>query len=362
MAKNKINIWWLILLLGVSDVYAKTLIPLTGKEKYISFAQIKKVYPELDLRLDRLTGVGIIKGKKGSLRFRIGGSFYTHGLEIVKISHPVIYKKQNLYLPPDVVEGVFLGLLDEDISYHFGDKYLALKKGGQVAGKNIALKYIIIDAGHGGKDPGTSNTKGTLEKEVTLKLALVLERIIKKNYPNVKTILTRDGDRFISLEGRAKIANKVVSRRQDAVYISLHCNSTLSSEPHGYEIYFFSQTASTEKARELALIENNIVDEKDAVGKIEADMLSSVIQRQGKILAEEVDRYFAKNLSRYIKRRGVKKADFAVLRGSLMPAILIETGYLSNKNDSLYLMNEGVMKIISKSIVQGIKSYVRKTK
>jgi len=365
LAENKNITWWIICLLQLhffAEVSAKTLIPVSGKDQYVAFSAMESIFPELHLALDKVTGVGRISVKDKELRFKTGSSFYTQGMKIEKISLPVLYKKKQVYLPPDIVEAVFLHLIEKEVSYIFTSKYLELEKKNRIAAKT-SLKYIIIDAGHGGKDPGTSEPGGaTQEKQITLEVALVLQKMLKQRLPQVETILTRDNDTFISLEKRAEIANMILKKNQDSVYISLHCNATMSPEPNGYEVYYFSQNASTEKARELALIENQVVGKKysDPVSLIQADMMSSLIQRQSRMLAESMDLSLEKEIGSKIQKRGIKKADFAVLRGSLMPAVLIEIGYLSNKNDAFYLKNKQMQETISKSVIQGIVSYARK--
>lgn len=357
---------FLYLFAAGAGIFAKTLLPVTGKNKYVSFLTLQGAFKDLSLEYNNITGVGIIRSVDGSfreIRVRTGSSFYVYNFRIEKILHQIIHKNNDLYLPPDVVEAILLNLVTTEVTYQYRDQYLELELGNRTEAK-VNLKYVVVDPGHGGKDPGTADRNGNFEKDITLRVALILAKKINKQLPGIKTILTRTNDQFISLEKRAEIANHILKKNQDAVYISLHCNATLNPEPNGYEIYYFSQTATTEKARELALIENNIFGNKysSPVNKIQADMLSSLIQRQSRGLAESIDGQMVQRLEKYIQKRGVKKADFAVLRGSLMPAILIEMGYLSNENDSFYLLNERVEEIIAKSVIRGIIEYAAKKK
>ena len=356
MGKDKIIVWWLTLFL-VSGLSARNRIAL--HDDYVIFDDLKKVIPELELRQDRLTGVVYLNKKGNEIRFRPGASFYTFGFKIENIRDRVIQKNERIYLPRELVEGIFIHLTEENWSYRFDKKFLTLEKSADEPGGS--LKYIIIDAGHGGKDPGTMSESGLMEKDITLAVAGIMKDLIVRYYPGMKVILTREKDVFIPLEERSKIANKVADRNSGSVYISLHCNSTLNPGPHGFEIYFFSQSASTEAARELAIIENRIIDSKyrNEIGRIQADMLSSFIQRRSSFLAETIEARMKKKLGSLIESRGVKKADFAVLRGSLMPAVLVEMGYLSNKKEAHYLQSRKYQVKIAKSIFMGIRDYIK---
>ncbi|EMG20940.1 N-acetylmuramoyl-L-alanine amidase [Leptospira interrogans serovar Icterohaemorrhagiae str. Verdun HP] len=143
------------------------------------------------------------------------------------------------------------------------------------------------------------------------------------------------------------------------MFISLHCNSSINEEVNGFEIYYLSQTPSTESARETALLENKILKAKGSpvVKKIQAGMMSSLIQRRSRILARSLESEMKKKLQPQILSRGVKKADFSVLRGSLMPAVLVEMGYLSHEKESKLLQSKSLQVKIAKSIVEGIRGY-----
>ncbi|MCE9498976.1 MAG: N-acetylmuramoyl-L-alanine amidase [Leptospira sp.] len=338
-----------------------TSIPFIGKNNYISFGSLSAIFKNLKLKIDYGSQKCRIISDKSEIRFKLDSLFYVHDSSIEKISRAPVYRNHKLLLPPDLVEAIFIHLIKEDISYEFGKDRLVIDKiipEEGLSGK-MKLKRLIIDAGHGGKDPGSSDAKGYQEKDITLKTSLVLRDFLKKKFPSLKIIMTRSSDKFIELEERSKIANAEALRSKDSIFISLHCNSSISEEPTGFEIYFLSQTPSTEMARELSIIENKVLDNKNTrdVKKIQAGMLSSYVQRSSKKLAVNAEKGLEKWLSGRIVSRGVKKADFSVLRGSLMPAILIEMGYLSNKKESELLRLEKMQLKLSKGIVAGILEY-----
>lgn len=363
MEKNRfpVQILGILLILLPQSILWALEIPTLGKAKYVPFSSLQKSFSDLDSSLNRATLVGSIHLGNSEIRFRIGESFYTVDGQIEKTKLGVLYKDRDFLLPPEFVEAILVHLVRDEVLYTYkGQKFVFEIRAYQQAGK---LESVIIDAGHGGKDPGTSSKKGIHEKEVVLDVALKLKARIEKERPDIRVFLTRSDDRFLELEDRSARANYIRRKYGISVFVSLHCNSHIAEESNGFEIYYLSQTATTESARQTALLENGILDERKnpKVKEIEADMMSSSIQRRSRILASTVEREMKKNLYRKILSRGVKKADFSVLRGSLMPAVLVEMGYLSNPKEARELQSSRIQEEICESILRGIEDYDEKT-
>ncbi|MDV6235976.1 N-acetylmuramoyl-L-alanine amidase [Leptospira ellisii] len=358
MAKNQVHLWWLILLLiGPWELAATVSIPTHSSERYVRFEDLQREFPSLKSSFNPATFVGAVRHPSGEIRFRVGSSFYTFHQNIEKISVPVLYKEKDFLLPPEVVEALFVQLMSEDVRYEYKENLLELEI--LPGAEKLGIKTILIDAGHGGKDPGTSSPSGSDEKDVALQTAKILKKFFEKVYPEIAVVLTRSDDTFVELERRSEIANRELKKNGSALFISLHCNSSVNEDVNGFEIYYLSQTPSTEAARETALLENRILKPKGgaAVKKIQAGMMSSLIQRRSRILARSLESEMKKKLQPQILSRGVKKADFSVLRGSLMPAVLVEMGYLSHEKESKLLQNKNLQVKIAKSIVEGIRGY-----
>ncbi len=335
-------------------------IPLYGKGSFISYSQLAPLFPELTSGMKASTRVTSIHSPQGRISFRLGATFYTLDEKIIKIPKPALIKNEDLYLPVDIVEAIFLNLIAYDFRYKFKENELLVEIPADPAPKrNINVKAIIIDPGHGGKDPGTSDASGFYEKEVSLGVAKYVYLYLRKYYPEIRLLLTRKNDIFIELEDRSKQANTLLRDTRDSIFVSLHCNASLNEKASGFEIYYLSQTPSTEQARETALIENKFLSPhpNKVVNAIQSQMLSSVTQRRSKKLAEAIEGEYGKGVEGSISPRGVKKADFSVLRGSLMPAVLIEMGYLTNLDESKYLKDKTFQKKIARSIIKGIRSY-----
>ncbi|TGK06634.1 N-acetylmuramoyl-L-alanine amidase [Leptospira semungkisensis] len=358
MEKNQILLWGLgIFLFWNVSLSAETRIPTISKNGYVPFEEIRKRIPGLQPKFEPATLVGSISHTTGEIRFRIGSSFYAINGSLEKTNLPVIYRDKDFLLPPDIVEAVFVRLLPGDVSYEFKEGELIFDL--LPKAERLRLSAIIVDAGHGGKDPGTSSPKGIQEKMVSLQVAKFVKKFLNKVYPEVRVVLTRGGDSFIELERRSEIANSELQKGGSVLFISLHCNASISDDVNGYEVYYLSQTPSTEAAREISLFENKISGKKGGpqYRKIQAGMMSSLIQRRSRLLARSIESEMKKNLGPKILSRGVKKADFSVLRGSLMPAILVEMGYLTHPKESDLLADKTQQVKLAKSILEGVRAY-----
>ena len=202
-----------------------------------------------------------------------------------------------------------------------------------------AVKTVVIDAGHGGKDPGCHGVSAQ-EKHVCLSMALLLGDMIKKNYPEIKVIYTRDKDVFVELADRAKIANK----SNADLFICIHANAA-SAQAYGTETYVLG-LHRTESQQQVAERENATIHLEDDGGAKYKDFDMSpdaIIARQIQLsifLDQSIS--FASKLQKEFTSigrfdRGVKQAGFLVLYKTTMPSVLIETGFLTNPTEEKFL-------------------------
>lgn len=223
------------------------------------------------------------------------------------------------------------------------------------------LRRVVIDAGHGGKDPGAIG-KISQEKDITLAVALELGRRIKTELKDVKVIYTREDDRFIELFERANIANK----NKADLFISIHINSSKNKEASGAEAWVLGLHRSDENLdvakRENAVIqlEGNIeknygFDPNSPVGNIMMTMQQNAFLNQSILFAKKVEAEFAEKMNR--KNRGVHQAGFAVLYKTIMPSCLIELGFISNKEEEHYLKSHEGRDEIAGSIFRAFKKF-----
>jgi len=221
----------------------------------------------------------------------------------------------------------------------------------------LGVKRIIIDAGHGGKDPGAIGRNGLREKDVMLKLASLLAEKVKGEL-KCQTILTRGKDVFLPLEKRTAIANM----KKGDLFISLHANAHKNTKCMGIETYFLNialdEDSMNVAARENATSTKNISDLQMILNDL---MLNTKINESSR-LARFVHTGLIKELRekyKRIKNRGVRQAPFYVLIGAEMPAILVEVGYITNSTENRRLCSETYLKRAASGIVKGIDLYIK---
>lgn len=214
------------------------------------------------------------------------------------------------------------------------------------------VRCIVIDPGHGGQDTGTIGPGGVCEKDVTLDVARRLRASLRAELPGVEIMLTRDGDRFVSLEERTAIAN---ARGAD-LFISIHANASQSQAASGIETYVLDPNAPRpETAVDAAKKAASQAYASVSVGSQLAESKSLASFVQGSLV-----RGIGAKSPSSAKDRGIKHASFAVLRGARMPSILAEVSFVSNPDDENRLREPAFRQRIASSLTAGIRSYVRR--
>jgi N-acetylmuramoyl-L-alanine amidase len=235
----------------------------------------------------------------------------------------------------------------------------------EVKENNSSYKYIVvIDAGHGGKDNGASCCGNKREKKVVLSVAVKLKkRLEKKGY---KVYMTRTDDSFIKLPRRTEFANK----KKADIFVSIHANAApnekLKTVFKGIEIYYLSP-AKTERAKKAAAKENAVMFQgKDFYTKNE---YLSLISREKIIESHKLGLDVSHKMLSTVRRSfgsvangGVKPANFWVLVGAQMPAVLVETGYITHPEEGKNLINSYYKSLLAKGIAEGISRYLRNKK
>ncbi|MCF6265984.1 MAG: N-acetylmuramoyl-L-alanine amidase [Desulfuromusa sp.] len=217
------------------------------------------------------------------------------------------------------------------------------------------IHLIVVDAGHGGKDPGAIGPHNVYEKNVALKMAKELAKALRKQL-GVKVLLTRSDDHYLKLQERTEYANQVGAD----LFISLHANATANGKAYGVETYFLNLSKNNQAA-EVAARENGTSLED--VGNLEAilfDLMANAKINESSRLAAEVQQSLVAGLSSHysrIKDLGVKQGPFHVLLGATMPSVLIESGFISNSREEKRLSSAAYQKRVAAAIVKGIKKY-----
>ncbi len=217
-------------------------------------------------------------------------------------------------------------------------------------------KKIVIDPGHGGKDPGGRKLFGLKEKEINLAVARELNELLRGE-EIFDVMLTRGTDEFIPLADRSVIANNFKAD----IFISIHANATRDRREKGFEIYFMSEKASDPWAAEVADFENSVIGLEDSAGQSDpaAMLLHSMARNEylneGSRLAGLVGAEMERRTP--FVNRGVKQAAFYVLRGTYSPGILVEVGFMTNSSDQKYMNDKKVRAKVANAIYKGVMKY-----
>ena len=216
-------------------------------------------------------------------------------------------------------------------------------------GREVEVRRVVIDAGHGGGDLGAEGVNGLREKDVTLAVARRLEEILERRH-DIEVILTRTGDESISLVERTEAAN----RYSADLFISLHCNAWPDGRAQGVETYFLSP-AKTEWDADVARKENAGIGAAEDLDFILWDLVQNAYIQESATLAEEVQERLAADLG--LANRGVKQAGFRVLVGAFMPAILVELGFVTNRRDAGKLSDPDFQESAAEAMAEAIVEF-----
>ena len=289
----------------------------------------------------------------GNVIFLVGSKYYYAGEKIKKLSAPIRIKDGSIYVPLRFAKYVVKRLFPAKIIPPAKPK----KAKKPLKEKFRIIKKVVIDPGHGGKDPGAIGRTGLKEKDTVLDISRRIKKELKKN--GIDVIMTRNSDRFVRLSERAKIANK-----NDAdLFVSIHANASRSRWLRGFEVYHLSDKPTDDNARALEAAENSVLKyEEGSVAKptknldaIVWDIRFTEAREESIELANFICHGVGKKLKS--KRNKLRSARFYVLKGAEMPAVLVELSYLSNKWDEKNLKKSSYKQKLAEGIVAGIMSF-----
>lgn len=225
------------------------------------------------------------------------------------------------------------------------------------------FEVVVIDAGHGGRDPGSIGIGGIRESDIALAVALKVGEYIEQNIPDLKVVYTRTDDSFVGLAERGKIANK----HGGDLFVSIHANSFAHSNQqrqrsaNGAEVYFLgmarSQSAIEVMKRENAVLrfEENQTEELTEEDLLVYELTNAGNMRTSEELAVQIEQQFRERAQR--RSRGVKQAGFQVLYEASMPGVLIELGFITNPDEARFMNSEYGQTILASAIFRSIRDF-----
>ncbi|MFW2331146.1 MAG: N-acetylmuramoyl-L-alanine amidase [Nitrospinota bacterium] len=227
--------------------------------------------------------------------------------------------------------------------------------------KTNRAEVIVVDAGHGGRDPGAVSKSGLKEKDITLKLARIVAKKLKQK-TNYKIVFTRDSDKYIALDERTILANSLDAK----LFISIHINASKKPRANGFETYFLSPARSEDEldtaARENMLSLRSSNELENDLAYILTDLSNTQKVNDSYRFATLVQSSTVKSVQRktkLFKDNGVKQAMFYLLWRANMPAILVEAGYISNKKEEAALRSNKNLKLLGESIADGVLKFLK---
>ncbi len=295
----------------------------------------------MTLYWDPLALCGILEQNGHQIAFQAGDDFvledYTH---IRQVDAPVV---QNGTL---MVTQAFLSSAENFIKT-------------ESSASQYRIGAILIDPGHGGKDPGANATytvggkKVTVnEKDVNLNVALLLYDRLKKAYPDKRILMTRSTDVFLSLEQRTEIANSVKLAANEAIlYVSVHVNASLDKKATGYEVWYLNPGYRRQ-------VLNEDLSGDSTVNSILNDMMEEEFTTESMLIANFILDGIGAQVGNLSNSRGIKAEEWFVVRNVNMPSVLIETGFLTNEKEALLLVDETYLQKLSLGIYNGLAAFV----
>lgn len=221
--------------------------------------------------------------------------------------------------------------------------------------KRGGIRLIVVDAGHGGRDPGAIGPNNSQEKTVALQMAKRLANKLRAEL-GVKVLLTRSDDKFIELRERTAYANRVGAD----LFISLHANASPNGRAYGLETYFLNLTKNNQAAEVAARENGTSLQDVTNLEAILFDLMANAKINESSRLAAEVQQSMVAGLRPHysrIKDLGVRQGPFHVLLGATMPSVLVETAFISNTREEKRLKNQKYQERVAAAIVKGVKNY-----
>ena len=291
---------------------------------------------------DSLSESGLLEKNGHQMTFRKNdGIILLDNLRVMMTDPPVI-KNNELYVTDRFIEDATAFFTEED------DEDL------------FKVGAILIDAGHGGKDPGALKTydvggkKVTIqEKDINLKVAKMLYERLKTAYPEKQIILTRSTDVFLSLSERTDIANAVKVPDNDAIlFISIHVNSSLNKSSSGYEVWYLSP------GYRRTVLDKTAVDDDKSLFPILNSMMEEEYTTESIMIARFIMDGLQAQIGNQSKPRGIKAEEWFVVKNANMPSVLIELGFVSNQEEAMLLNSDTYLKKATLGIYNGISAFI----
>ena len=293
------------------------------------------------LSWDSLSGSGILEKNGHTVSFRVDDGLVISDYKNFFVTDAPIIENGNVYITENFAEvcsKVFS--LTNSVGY-------------------FKVGAVLIDAGHGGKDPGATETHtingkktNVQEKDITLNVAKKLFTMLEKQYPDKKILMTRTDDKFLSLEERVEIANNVELKEHEAIlYISIHVNAAFDKKASGFEVWYLSP------GYRRKVIDENVVEDK-SLATILNSMMEEEYTTESILIAKYISEGLENQVGAEMNNRGIKQEEWFVVRNANMPSVLIELGFLTNPTEAAFMTNETYLQKMTNGIYNGLTKFI----
>jgi N-acetylmuramoyl-L-alanine amidase len=309
-----------------------------------------------------------------SVEIQIGSPFLKWGEGGVHLAQIPYLESGRIHLPIQFLVDILPWKLPESFRYQAGSWVLEVVDGEPPSDSAVdegpaqpviqdSIRVVVIDAGHGGRDPGTMGIGGTREKDVVLVVARTLARILREE-DNLEVYLTRDSDVLVPIWKRGELATEWKGSRH-GVFISIHANALPNSgSTRGFETYFLSE-ARTDHERRVAALENSAMELEGEEDQPQGDNpdLNHILTELRNLDHAHWSALLAENIQDRVdpihpgRNRGVKQGPLAVITNSLMPAVLFEIGFLSNREEERLLNQSGFQNEVARSLAAAVLEF-----
>ena len=331
-----------------------------GGRQYVLLTDVCRAYG-IECEWDSITRKITLRKNGREAFFLAGSKYYYDGKKTKKLSAPLYMKKGSAWVPVKFARYTVKQLFDLDKRPPRAPRTKAVAKAApgkakRPPAKKFEIKKVIIDPGHGGKDPGAIGRTRLYEKHVVLDVSKRIKKKLEK--AGMDVIMTRSSDKFISLGGRTKIANQ-----NDAdLFVSIHANANKKRWMRGFEVYYLSE-ATDDNARALAAAENSVLRYEEESFNKHTKNLDAIVWdltfTENREEAIELAGFICQEVARAVrpKKNSIRSARFYVLKGAEMPSVLVELGYLSNSYNERNLKKGSYRQKIAEGVAEGILSY-----
>ncbi len=290
---------------------------------------------------DPLSGVAILEKNGHQVNFRTGESLVFFDYRDVELLDAPVHSSRGLFITRDFARRLenFFNTLPTPVSYRVG--------------------AILIDPGHGGRDPGAigkttvrGKTVEVREKDIVLSVARDLHDRLTRQYPDKKILLTRTGDTFPSLQERVEKANSFKTAPHEAIiYISIHANAAFNTASRGFEVWYLSPDYRR------TVVDSTSTDQ-DEILPILNSMMEEEFTTESILIAKSIMEGLDAQIGSQSKNRGLKEESWFVVRNARMPSVLVELGFVTNPEEARLLADEAYLQKCATGIYNGIASFI----